>query len=143
MGMETTLKSSVFISIFVIAIITFTVQFAIDNDSDISLVDDSRFTNLNSTMRSDLAQLKNDSDSSNEILLKTSLSSGDKEISGSGGQFKIGPFTAMAMTISSLTAGFNAIFGPEFGFILITFVSLFTFLIGYYIIKAWLGGDPS
>jgi len=47
------------------------------------------------------------------------------------------------MTVSSLTAGFNAIFGPEFGFILVTFVSLFTFLIGYYVIKAWLGKDPS
>ena len=143
MGMETTLKSSVLISIFVICIVTFAVQFAIDNDSDISIAGDSRFTGLNSSLRSNISNLQDDAVSSQEILLKTSLASGDAEISGSGGQFKIGPFTAMAMTVSSLTAGFNAIFGPEFGFILIAFVALFTFLIGYYVIKAWLGRDPS
>ena len=143
MGMETTLKSSVMITIFVIAIVTFAVQFAIDNDSDISLADDSRFTGLNSTLRANISNLKSDAEGSQEVLLKTSLASGDAEISGSGGQFKIGPFTAMVMTVSSLTGGFNAIFGPEFSFILVLFVALMTFLIGYYVIKAWLGRDPS
>lgn len=142
MGMESTLKSSVLITIFVISIVTFAVMFAVDNDSDISLADDSRFTSLNSTLRANVSNLKSDSESSQEVLLKTSLASGDAEISGSGGQFKIGPFTAMAMTLSSLTAGFNAIFGPEFSFILISFTALMVFLVGYYVIKAWLGRDP-
>lgn len=143
MGMEGTLKSSVMITIFVIAIVTFAVQFAIDNDSDISLGNDNRFTSLNSTLRANVTNMKADADVSQEVLMKTSLASGDAEISGSGGQFKIGPFGAMAMTVSSLTAGFNLIFGSEFNFILVMFVALFTFLIGYYVIKAWLGRDPS
>ena len=143
MGMETTLKNSVMISIFVISIITFSVMFAIDNDSDISLADDSRFTGLNSSLRNNISQLETDAKSSQEVMLKTSLATGDSEISGSGGQFKVGPFTAIAMTISSLTVGFNAIFGPEFSFILVSFVALMTFLLGYYVIKAWLGRDPN
>jgi hypothetical protein len=142
MGMESTLKSSVMIAIFVVAIITFSVQFALDNDSDISIAGDSRFGNLDSSLRGNVTQLSEDSKTSQSILEKTSLSAGDQEISGGGGQFKIGPYTAMTMTIASLRTGFNTIFGDEFGFVIIAFVSLFVFLLGYYVIKAWLGKDP-
>jgi hypothetical protein len=46
------------------------------------------------------------------------------------------------MTVISFTTAFDSIFGVEFRFILTAFVSLMTFLIGYYVIKAWLGRDP-
>lgn len=144
MGMETTLKNSVLIAIFSICIVTFAVTFAIDNDSDVTLSGDSSFRDLNSSLQSTINNnLSDDADSSYEILLKTSLDSGDQEIAGGGGQFKIGPWTAWSLTIKSLNSGFKTIFGPEFNFILAAFVSLFIFLIGYYIIKAWLGKDPS
>lgn len=143
MGMETTLKNSVMISIFVICIVTFAVGFAVNNDSDISLASDSRFTSLNSSLQGDINQIEDDANSSYNILLKTSLTSGDQEISGGGGQFKLGPYSSMKMSISSLKTGFEAIFGAEFNFILIAFTSLMVFLIGYYVIKAWLGKDPS
>jgi len=141
-GMENTLKSGVFIAIFVISIITFAVSFAIDNDSDISIGDDVRFENLTSRVRTSVDTLENDSKTSQDILSKTSLSAGDAEISGSGGQFKVGPYTAVKMTVISFTTAFDSIFGVEFRFILTAFVSLMTFLIGYYVIKAWLGRDP-
>jgi hypothetical protein len=143
MGMESTLKNSVFIAIFAIAIVTFAVSFAIDNDSDISLAEDSRYGALSTGLQSDIDSLQADAETSNSILQKTSLASGDQEIAGSGGQFKVGPYGAIKMTIKSFTTSFNTLFGPEFNFILIAFVSLLTFLIGYYIIKAWLGKDPS
>jgi hypothetical protein len=143
MGMESTLKNSVFIAIFAIAIVTFAVSFAIDNDSDISLAEDSRYGALSTGLQSDIDSLQADAETSNSILQKTSLASGDQEIAGSGGQFKVGPYGAIKMTIKSFTTSFNTLFGPEFNFILIAYVSLLTFLIGYYIIKAWLGKDPS
>jgi len=144
MGMETTIKSAIFIALFTIAITAFAVNFAIDNDSDIGLGDDSRFTDLSTNLQSnDLEDLKADSKSSQDILLKTSLSAGDAEISGSGGQFKVGPYSAMKMTVRSLKTSFDSIFGPEFKFILTAFVSLMTFLVGYYVVKAWLGRDPN
>ena len=144
MGMESTLKSSVLITIFVICIVTFAVQFAIDNDSDISIAGDSRFTGLNSSLRSNItSDLKDDAEDVQGIILLTNMVGDDTDISGTGAHAKIGPFTAMAMTVSSLTAGFNAIFGPEFGFILIAFVSLMSFLLVYYIAKAILGRDPN
>ena len=141
--MESTLKNSVFIAIFVIAIITFTINFAIDNDSDITLANDTRYSSLSSGLQTDINTLENDSKTSNEILQKTSLSAGDQEIAGSGGQFKVGPYNAIKMGIKSFTTSFDTIFGPEFRFILTAFVSLLTFLIGYYVIKAWLGKDPN
>lgn len=143
MGMETTLKNSIMISIFVICIVTFSIGFAIDNDSDVSLASDTRFSSLNSTLRSDMDQVTDDANSSYNILLKTSLASGDQEISGGGGQFKLGPYSSMKMSITSLKLGFDTLLGPEFGFILIAFSSLMVFLIGYYVIKAWLGRDPN
>ena len=138
-GIEPTVKNSVMIAIFVVAIITFAVQFANDNDSDINLSNDTRFDNLNNNLKQNLTQLKNDSETSKEILDLTSITGGDQEIAGSGGQFKIGPFTAISLTIMSIKTGFNSIFGEDFNFILIAFTSLLTFLIGYYIIKMWLG----
>lgn len=143
MGMEKTLVNSTLLTIFVVAIITFAVQFGIDNNSDVVITDDSRYTSLNSSLRGDLENLSSDSSSSKDILLKTTLESGD-EHAGSGGQFKVGPFTAIGMTIRSMGTGFNSIFGEDsaFGFILVAFVTLFTFLVGYYVIKAWLGRDP-
>ena len=141
--MESTLKNSVFIAIFVIAIITFTINFAIDNDSDITLANDTRYSSLSSGLQTDINTLESDSKTSNEILQKTSLAAGDQEIAGSGGQFKVGPYNAIKMGIKSFTTSFDTIFGPEFRFILTAFVSLLTFLIGYYVIKAWLGKDPN
>jgi len=143
MGMESTLKNSVFIAIFVIAIITFTINFAIDNDSDITLANDTRYSSLSSDLQTNINTLENDSKTSNEILQKTSLAAGDQEIAGSGGQFKVGPYSAINMTINSFTTSFKTIFGPEFYFIFVAFVSLMTLLIGYYVIKAWLGKDPN
>jgi len=141
-GIENLVKNNIMIVVFVICIVTFAVSFAINNDSDVSIASDSRFTSLNSSLQGDVNQYKDDANTSYNILLKTSLSSGDQEISGGGGQFKVGPYSSMKMSITSLKTGFNALLGPEFNFILIAFTSLMVFLIGYYIIKLWLGKSP-
>ena len=143
MGMEGTLKNSAFFAVFVIAIIAFVVNFALDNDTDVTL-DDDKYSTLKNTMSSDLDTLADESQTSQEIILKTTLESGD-EHAGSGGQFKVGPFTAMGVAISATKEGFSEFFGgdSDFAFIPILFASIMTFLIGYYIVKAWLGRDPS
>lgn len=143
MGMESTLKNSILTTIFVISIITFAVLFAIDNDSDITLANDSRYTTLSGNLQTDSNSFANDSESSKEILDATTIASGDSEISGAGGQFKVGPFTAVGMVLKSFKTSFDVIFGDSFIFIFILFASLFIMLIGYYVIKAWLGRDPS
>ena len=143
MGMEATLKNSAFFVVFVIAIIAFTVNFALDNDTDVTL-DDDKYSTLRENMGNDLDSLADESRTAQEILLKTTLESGD-EHAGSGGQFKVGPFTAIGFAINATKDGFSEFFGgdSDFAFIPILFATVMTFLIGYYIVKAWLGRDPS
>ena len=128
-------------AVFIISVIMFAANFAIDNESDISLMDDSRYSSLNSSLRSGITNLSDDSETSQDVLFKSTLESGD-EHSSTGAQFKIGPLTAMALAISSFNTGFYIIFGREFSFIAVTFVTMVTFIIGYFTIKAWLGRSP-
>ena len=129
------------IAVFVISIFMFAVNFAVDNDSSISLIDDTRYSSMNTNLKANLTSLESDAEKSQDILFKTTLESGD-EHSSTGGQFKIGPVTAVSLAVTSFNTAFYSIFGREFNFIAIAFVTMLTFIIGYYTIKAWLGRSP-
>ena len=135
------ISGGAFVAVFVLSIIIFAIQFAIDNDSDISIVNDERYTDLRSSLTNQLDDLKNDSVTSQDMLFKTTLEAGD-EHSSTGAQFKIGPLTALGLAITSFNVGFYTIFGREFSFLATALVSILTFIIGYFTIKAWLGRSP-
>ena len=135
------IAGGVMASLFIISIILFSANFAIDNESEVSILSDSRYSGLNSTLRSNLTNFQTESQTSQEILFKTTLESGDEHAS-TGGQFKVGPLTAVGMAVSSFGTAFSSIFGDEFSFISLSFVGLLTFILGYYTIKAWLGRSP-
>jgi len=130
-----------FAAVFVLAIFMFAANFAADNDSDISVIQDSRYTALNSSLRAGLNNLSSDAESSQEMLFKTTLESGD-EHSSTGAQFKIGPWSSMTLVLSSFNTAFMVIFGADFMFIAYAFVTMITFIIGFFTIKAWLGRSP-
>ena len=136
------ISGGVFSAVFILCIIIFSSQFALDNDSDISITDDQRFTSLESTLKNNLTTLKSDAETSQEFLFKTTLEPGD-EHSSTGAQFKMGPLTAMSLAVSSLNVAFFTIFGVEFSFIIVALVSMLTFTLGYFTIKAWLGRSPN
>ncbi len=127
--------------LFVIMLTIFAVNFAIDNDSDISLAEDSRYGSLNVSIQSDVSTYANESETSQEIFFGTTLESGDEHAS-TGGQFKIGPLTAVGMALKSFNTAFFSIFGREFAFVAVALVSTMTFILGYFGIKAWLGRSP-
>jgi len=129
------------VAVFVISIFMFAVNFAIDNESSVSLIDDTSYSKMNTDLRANLTSLSSDTEKSQDILFKTTLESGD-EHSSTGGQFKIGPVTAVSLAVTSFNTAFYSIFGREFSFIAIAFVTMLTFIIGYYTIKAWLGRSP-
>lgn len=135
------ISGGVFSAVFILCVIIFAAQFASDNESDISITDDTRFTNLEGALKNNLTTLKSDAETSQEFLFKTTLEPGDKHAS-TGAQFKIGPLTAMGLAVSSLNVAFFTIFGIEFSFILIALISMITFTLGYFTIKAWLGRSP-
>jgi len=135
------ISGAVFSAVFIVCIILFATNFAVDNDSDISVSDDNRFTDLNATLQNNLTTLKADAQTSQEFLFKTTLEAGD-EHSATGAQFKIGPLTALGMAMAATSTAFKTIFGEEFNFILTALVSMLTFIIGFFTIKAWLGRSP-
>jgi len=130
-----------FIAVFVLAIFMFAANFAVDNNSEISIVNDDRFVTLNSSLRNSVEDLKNNSISSQEMLFKTTLESGD-EHSSTGAQFKIGPWNAMKLGITSFDTAFVALFGEGFKFIATVLITMLTFILGYFTIQAWLGRNP-
>ena len=136
------LIGSVMTVIFIVSMTIFAVNFASDNDSAITLSEDSRYTSLNSTVQAGITDsLKTDAETSQDILFKTTAESGDSSAS-SGAQFKIGPIGALGLAVSSFYTGFSSIFGSEFQWIAIAIVSLLTFLMGYFTYKAWFGRSP-
>jgi len=141
MGYIKMITGGVMAAIFIISLTLFAANFAIDNNSNINIIDDESYSSLNSTIRNSMSSFDTESETSQEIFFKTTLESGDEHAS-SGAQFKVGPLSAIGMAMSSFSVGFNAIFGPEFLFILITISSLITLIFGFYAIKAWLGRSP-
>lgn len=143
MGMIDVLKTGGFLTIFIISIISFSIMFAENNDSDISILSDSRFSDLNTSLRIDEQGLQGDSITSTDILFKTTTEQGDISAS-TGGQFKVGLSEAGKMTVRGFNTAFDVVFGSgqEFNFIKTTFVAIFGFISGYFVIKAWLGRDP-
>ena len=135
------ISGGVFSAVFIICIIIFATQFAVDNDSDISIADDPRFTDLETSLGDGLTTLESDAETSQEFLFKTTLEPGD-EHSSTGAQFKIGPLTAMSLAVSSMNAAFFTIFGVEFNFIITALITMITFILGYFTIQAWLGRNP-
>jgi len=136
------ISGGVFSAIFIISIILFAINFANDNDSDINLINDSRFTNLKTELNSTVINLKDKANSSQNALFSTTTDIGNDEESSSGAQFKIGPYEALGLAGTSFAVAFNSIFGSEFNFILTAFLTMITFMIGFYTIKAWLGRSP-
>jgi len=135
------IAGGVFSAVFILCVVIFASQFALNNDSDISIIDDSRFVNLESSLKNNLSTLESDAKTSQEFFFKTTLESGDQH-SSTGAQFKIGPMTALGLATKSLDIAFFTIAGVEFTFILIALISMLTFTIGYFTIKAWLGRSP-
>ena len=141
MGYIKMLSGGVMATIFVLAITIFAVQFAAENNSDISLSNDEGYTSLNSSIRTDIGTFKSESEDVQEIYFKTSLESGDEHAS-SGAQYKVGALTAVWMAMKSFKTGFNDIFGPQFSFIIVALASLITIIMTLYAAKAWLGRSP-
>ena len=61
-----------------------------------------------------------------------------------GTSFKIGPGTALVMTVSTISIAFSKIFGSSsgFGILLTALISVFALISILYIYKTWAGKSP-
>lgn len=143
MGQIKLMTSLLMIALFVIAIVTFSFQFAIDNDTRISLTDDEEFSSLKSNLESDTQTFFVDANTSTKAIGELTISSQTEATEG-GTAFKVGPWTAMSMAKTSITSAYTKIFGSDssFGVILTAFLAMLGIIMGFYIYKTLAGRNP-
>lgn len=143
MGQRQLLTALVMFSVFVLAIISFSIGYAVDNDASVSLGDDSEITSLNVTVKEKTSTLKEQSNSSSIAFFESDIGEGD-QTTRTGGQFKVGLGNLLGVTKDVLSVGYTKIFGSGggFGFVLVAFSSLMVYIAFLYIWKTWKGGNP-
>lgn len=130
-------------ALFIIAIILFAFNFAVDNEAPVNLQNDTDYVNIKDELTQNLSQFTTDAASSSETLASSTLASGDTA-TATGGQFKVSFGTSMNMVYSALKGGYKKIFGSDtgFGIFLTALTSLLVYIGALYIYKAWIGSNP-
>jgi|TARA_Y100000034_G_scaffold90701_1_gene109301 hypothetical protein len=130
------------IGLFTIAIIGFATNFAIDNNSEVSVLDDPEFSTLNNSVSTNVGSFRGASESTYQSIIESSIEQADT--TPSGGQFAITPTSSVAVTKNILEVGYIKIFGngEGFGIFITTFLGLITFIFGLLIWKTWAGRNP-
>jgi len=135
--------SLVLIGLFMVAIVGFALSFADNNTVYVDLEDDTEISELYTGQRGNITQFHSDTESTYESIINSTIASGD-ETTVSGGQFKITPVTAVAVSTNILRVGYEKIFGSGsgFGIFLTSFLALILFVMGLFIWKTWAGRNP-
>lgn len=141
MGQKQLMAGLIMFSVFVIAVLSFSIGYANDNNAVISIADDPDIKSLNVTTKGNLSSFRVTTNSSEKSFFE--LKESDTEIK-TPAQFKIGIFTLIATTTGVLSTGYEKIFGSGggFGFVLIAFSSFMGSLVILYIWKTLKGGNP-
>ncbi len=135
--------SLIMIGLFTVAIIGFAIEFANDNEVFVDISSDAEVSSLYTGSKSELSGFSNGSETSYASIINSTIASGD-ETTVSGGQFKITPVTAMAITTGILRTGYVKIFGTGsgFGIFITSFLAILLFIMGLLIWKTWAGRIP-
>jgi len=143
MGQIKFLTSIILIALFTISLITFAINFAIDNDTDISLADDDDFVNIQSNLEANITTFYSDMNTSSDAMHKSTINTQTESTEG-GTSFKVGPLTALNMARKSIIAGYTKIFGSGSGFsiFLTALISILGLISAMYIWKTWAGRNP-
>jgi len=140
MGQVKLIGSLLMVALFSIALITFAVQFAGDNETSFTI--DDELSDRNDQIQSNLEIYDENINASSQQFSESETTTGDSF--GSGAVFKGGNIKLMASVIPIIWAGFGQIFGFGSGFSIFftALVSFLTFLFIMYTYKAWIGRNP-
>jgi len=134
--------SLIMVALFSVAIISFSISFANDNDAAVNIVDDPELSSLNTETTSGLSTFKNESEGTYSSILETTVEPGSDVIQ-SAGPFAITVGNVMGVTKNIIYLPYKKIFGSGsgFGIFFTTFTAFLVFIIGLLIYKA-LRGNP-
>jgi len=133
------------VTLFTIAIVSYTIGYALDNDAQVTISDEPLISDLGSNLTTRLGTsgwTENVNESSEAFYLST-IQSGDEVMEG-GAQFKGG----LSELVSSISSIFSLVKTKLFGGsnalgIFITTLSAFLVYIGIrYMYKTWVGRNP-
>lgn len=143
MGLTKLTISLFLIAMFSLCLILFATNFAIDNDTSVSLVDDSEFSTVQTQLDDNITDFYTNAEISVESFGETTAGS-QVETSEGGTQFKVPLSNPIKMVTSAISTGFTKIFGSdsEFKFIFTGFMSLLGVIVFWYGYKAWFGKNP-
>lgn len=143
MGLKGIVIAMGMVIIFSIAIVSFMVGFANDNETYIDVSDDPSISGLDTALGGAKTQIVTSADDAGEVLQETKIKSGDENVEG-GGQFKNNPYTYYSYIKNVTSVGNEAIFGQDVNFLVIPTIilAMLSFIIGLYIWKTWKGGNP-
>jgi len=142
MGQISFTISLVSIALFTIAIIGFAINFAIDNNSEVSISDDPELISLQTNIEENMSEFRGSSEDTYQSIVKSAVDEG--ETTPSGGQFAITPTSALGSVKNILKVGYIRIFGggKGFGIFLTSLLALIVFIFGLYLWKTWVGRMP-
>jgi len=140
MGQIQLTTSLVLIGLFSIAVIAFAIGFANDNNTTISIADDTEISGLNSLTTGNLSGFDDNSESQYQSIIETTIAPGSGT-APSVGPFAITPLNAIGVVKNILQVGYTKIFGTGsgFGIFLTTFMAMIIFMVGLYVYKTLRG----
>jgi len=140
MGLAKITMALMMVALFSIALVTFAINYGIDNNAQINLGQDDEFVASQSELRSNVEVFYSDVNISNDAFQSSTISS-QTEASEGGTQFKVTPTNSLSMFKNALKTSFTKIFGSDsgFGILLTALISIVGFLVGLYAWRAWKG----
>ena len=134
------ITSLAFIVLFSLAIISFSVGFANDNDADVRIDQDDNISSLNIITQSGLSDFKSESDDTYSSIANTTIETGSDVIKSPvvftttwGNMFRT--FGNILSVVNSKIFGGN----PTFTIFITAILTIIVIMFAFYIIKAWRG----
>jgi len=143
MGQTTWIVSLITIGLFAVAILSFAVNFGIDNNAPVNIQDDPQLSGLSNSLNNNLSNLRSDSQNTITGLLNSSIAESG-QTTQTAGQFSITYSNSIGVVTNILRTGYYEIFGTENGFsiFLTTFLSIIGFITAMLLWKTWAGRNP-
>ena len=132
--------SLVMIALFTVAILSFAIGFASDNDAAVSVLDDPSMSSLAGETTNSISGFRADSEDTYSSIVSTTVEPGS-DVVRSSGSFTITWSNVFGVTKNILNVAYEKVFGKGagFGIFITTFVAIIGFIFALYLIKTWRG----
>jgi len=134
--------SILFVVLFSISIIGFSIGFGNDNNAAINIANDSYISNYYTDSKDNLSTFKDNSESTYSSIVETTVEPGS-DSPKTMGSFAITPGNLMGVAVNTIRLPYKYIFGNDsgFGIFVTTFIAFLLFIMGLLLYKT-LRGSP-